>query len=144
MKAHHKKFILKELAPFIKRDNGRGFGITVWRHHFLLPHCVDGVVRHNSQDGTCACIGGSVEILKGYECLGYDDGKISSALGLKRVVANGLLFGYEPNCSFDYAWPMKFRTSYAAARSTRGKAKVVVALLKEVVRTNGECLRRSK
>jgi hypothetical protein len=62
------------------------------------------------------------------------DGAIADALGLT----------WEQNDILCYKWltrwPEPFRNNYAKRHTALGKAKVAVALLKEVVRTAGKCL----
>jgi hypothetical protein len=127
-----KNFILKELIPFILREEGRGFGMGYWMEKGPIGArlSVDGIPRGIPRCGTVACIGGSVNVLAG----GYEEDAAATALGLSSRRAHTLFYGWERN------WPKRFSQGYRNAHTTLGKANVVVRLLREVVRTNGKVL----
>lgn len=149
MNAKQKKFILKKLIPFVAREHGRGFAMSTWvnkddgagaeAYHDDAPRIVPVC-------GTVACLGGSTQILaksRTSSILGRASNRtLARILGLTAAQASGLFFYWEPDDDFchTHAWPRTFQTKFAQARTPYGKAMVAVRLLKEVVRTNGECL----
>lgn len=136
-----KQFILKKLIPFILREQGRGFAMSVWRPRDISPGepiTYDNVCRKVPECGTVACIGGSLEALGA--CKDADN-RGGRALGISHDAARGLFYNWYP-CTNHFAWPLSFANRYKKAKTTLGKAKVAVALLREVVKTNGKCLER--
>ena len=144
MRKAQKQFILKDLIPFILRESGRGFGMSIWNSRKTYDtspggmFTADDIRREVPACGTICCIGGSVEFLKPeYRDRGY------KALGLSWRQAQGLFYnwgGAGIQVQSFHAWPAKFVRLFEKRKSPLGKAKVAVALLKEVVRTNGKCL----
>lgn len=141
MNAKSKKFILNKLIPFIIREHGRGFGMSNWLYKDTPGHIShqDNVKREVPVCGTVACIGGSCQILAktNVKSLG-----LSKILGITRDQADGLFYRWEPrdDLNFSTAWPAKFATAFEDAQTPYRKAMVAVRLLKEVIKTNGECL----
>lgn len=144
MRKAQKQFILKNLIPFILRESGRGFGMSIWNSRETYgtrpghTFSADDARREVPACGTICCIGGSVAFLKHT----YLDCEYK-ALGLSPEQAHGLFYNWDDAgmrgrgfCS----WPTKFVRLFEKRKSPLGKAKVAVALLKEVVRTNGKCL----
>jgi hypothetical protein len=142
MNAKQKNFITKKLIPFILREQGRGFGMTYWNTEEDCEteagdiFSIDGLSRKVPVCGTVCCIGGSIEHLMGRRAIA------SKILGLTRNQVQGLFYNWEEEFPNDglFGWPEKFAKQFEARKSPLGKAKVAVALLKEVVRTNGKCL----
>lgn len=139
MNAENKKFILEKLIPFILREQGRGFDMCRWRKTGIISktyfnHELSRKVR-TPACGAVACIGGSVGWLTG------KSGRIARgrALGLNVDQCDGLFYGWIPGRD-SHGWPTKFIKAHKRATTAMGKAKVAVALLKEVVRTEGKCL----
>jgi len=143
--AKHKKFITTELIPFILREEGRGFAMSLWGAlnagtlDVGATACADHIYRKIPPCGTVACIGGSVDILRPSRNIG-DDKRLAKILGLKLEQVRSLFYGWRRDKSSNINWPCIFQRRYAASKTTLGKAKVAVALLEEVVRTNGACL----
>ena len=139
MTKKQKQFLTGKLSQFILREQGKGFGMSGWLRNEEPGYIVnrDNIARPVPACGTVACIGGSVQHLLG--CFPQDD-VIVIELGLTWEKASGLFYGWEVPSRGEYGWPQKFKTRYAKAKTTLGKAKVAVALLKEVARTNGKCL----
>jgi hypothetical protein len=132
-----KRFILRKLIPFILREQGRGFAMSTWADKHLAKGSrfeFDEVERLTPVCGTVACIGGSVDVLKGYKTRTWR--RAAKALGLSDLQANTLFFRWDVGDG----WPERFRHAYAKAKQPLTKAKVACALLREVVRTNGACL----
>jgi len=52
------------------------------------------------------------------------------------------ILGYrqDSDLKHTFSWPLKYALAFKKRRTPLGKAKVAVALLREVIRTNGECL----
>ena len=138
MDATHKKFITDKLIPFILREQGKGFGMDDWiveEEPGTIIVC-DNISRAVPKCGTVACIGGSAEYL------GKRGTVAAEILGLTHDQAEGLFLHWEENHkSSEYRWPIKYMERYEKARTPLAKARVVVSLLKEVVKTNGECLK---
>ena len=141
MNATQKKFILKKLIPFITREHGCGFGMSNWRYEALpgVFASQDEVERRVPVCGTVACLGGSTQILAKTRAKSRG---LSKILGITKKQADGLFYRWEPD---DYqgngtAWPEKFAVAFSRAKTPYGKAMVAVRLLKEVVKTSGECL----
>ena len=148
MNKQHQEFIRKELIPFILREQGRGFGMARWVFH-LSPgteYRVDQVDRIVPVCGTVACIGGSVNFLtmrKNPSIPPYEISNIdlaTKALGLTRDQGKGLFMRWQGAMGRNH-WPVKFAEKYRRARTPLGKARVAAALLKEVARTKGKCLK---
>jgi hypothetical protein len=141
MNARQKNFILNKLIPFITREHGRGFGMSSWRWAGTPGEisAQDNVERKIPVCGTVACIGGSVQILKKSKA---KDRGLAKILGLTTRQVKGLFYRWEPGCYTDEvtAWPEKFAVAFDKAITPYGKAMVAVRLLKEVVKTNGQCL----
>ena len=134
MTKEQKRFVLEELCPFVLRENGNGFSMGVWLEkkkpggRFIQ----DGLWRSGPSCGTVCCIGGSIEVLMGLEEESTEK-EVAKAIGLNESVAK--------NLCWVCLWPERFRKRFLKCRTPLGKAKVAVALLKEVVRTDGKCLR---
>jgi hypothetical protein len=148
MNAQQKKFILKKLIPFILREQGRGFGMESWILDETPGYLsyVDDVPRAVPVCGTICCIGGSIEVLCGLPSSAMSRTKIvANKIGLTLDQANGLFYEWtNGNVGKDghvYGWPAKFAKRFARASTPYKKARVAVALLKEVVKTEGECLK---
>jgi len=152
MNATQKKFITKKLIPFILRAEGNGFVMQTWKVN-LTPDFLrevnaglaylefDGVKHKIPMCNTVACIGGSIQCLTGTRSKKVMAEKF---LGITKEQANGLFYTWcvpqEDEEPETHGWPMKFRRAFEKRKTPLGKAKVAVALLKEVVRTNGQCL----
>jgi hypothetical protein len=130
-----KTFVLEKLIPFILREQGRGFAMSSWHLHAKVGaiFAPDGVSRKIPVCGTVACIGGSIGHLKNMWDNGHTDTS-GKAIGLSYRRAHKLFYCWE------HRWPKNFSHKYARSRTPLGKARVVCALLKEVVRTNGKIL----
>ena len=132
MTSKQKKFILKKLIPFILRERGRGFIMEGWREPFDADAEYDGIPRKAPSCGTAYCIGGSIELLKrkkdhiGFNAAGF-------LIGLNEEQSNRLF-------SEDILWPHKYSAKWYAATTPLAKAKAAVALLREVVKTDGKVL----
>lgn len=144
MNAKQKNFILKKLIPFILREQGRGFAMSSWirkrRAGSLLDE--DDISREVPVCGTVCCIGGSVQVLANVRT----QAAIAEKIGLTINQTNGLFYdwygyGDTGNDGHEYGWPEKFATRFLKAETPYRKAQAAVALLKEVVKTNGDCLR---
>ena len=136
MNQKHKDFITKKLIPFILREQGRGFAMDSWIEEDLEPggkFNFDDIDRNVPRCGTVACIGGSAQFL----AKGKDANKV---LGLTYEQADTLFYGWEADDESTIGWPEKYVARYAKAKTTLSKAKVAVALLKEVVKTEGKIL----
>ncbi len=142
MEAEHKQFIRRKLIPFILREHGRGFAMGTWCN-VKLPVgelCeFDGIKRTIPVCGTAACIGGSVNFIQKSRNLDMPF-KAAQTLGLTREQAKGLFYYWEPDAESNYRWPRSFVLRFERCTTAWGKACVAVALLREVMRTNGECL----
>jgi hypothetical protein len=151
MNAEHKKFIRTKLIPFILREQGRGFAMEDWCNSGLAAgETWRGwqkfeVSREVPKCGTVACIGGSVCHLSGEDITRITD--TAEYIGLTKEQGYALFYGV----SAEFAepsdaglWPERFRTAYVNRKTPLGKAKVAVALLREVMRTNGKCLEGNK
>ena len=143
MNAKQKKFILNKLIPFITREHGRGFGMENWRYRAPVGEISyqDGVERKVPVCGTVACIGGSTQIL--CDTRARCNRAMGRILGLTPNQAGGLFYRWEADddpYGGKFKWPEKFSAAFERAKTPYGKAMVAVRLLKEVVRTNGECL----
>ena len=146
MEAKHKQFIRRKLIPFILREHGRGFAMSTWCDIDLPVGeevVEDGVLRRVPVCGTAACIGGSVNFIQNASNLSMPV-KAGRTLGLTDKQAAGLFYYWEPdyqmNTTRSHCWPYRFAKRFERARTAWGKARVAVALLKEVMRTNGQCL----
>ena len=154
MNAKQKKFILKKLIPFILREQGRGFGMDEWRREDDpgTEAWFDGVTRAIPVCGTVCCLGGSIEVLKKYPPIHGSNNAVAMgtlALGITNAQAYGLFYGWGlQGVSWDsdsrHGWPISYAIRFQNATTPYRKAQVAVALLKEVVRTNGECLNRGE
>lgn len=146
-----KKFIEKKLIPFVQREAGNGFAMSTWKQpytqqdidaNFGAKEEFDSVEHRVPACGTVACLGGSIQVLTGKRGMG----PLSKAIGLSKDAADGLFYNW---LSGDinpqgYGWPTKFAVAFGKAKTPRGKAGVAVRLLREVIRTNGECLHVEK
>jgi len=149
MTKEQKHFIVKKLIPFIMREQGRGFAMSRWWFEREPgSQCTgDGIRRRVPNCGTVCCIGGSVQVLRGEEGHFFSPTLyVREALGLSEDETVGLCYNWAEsegafNSEVPFAWPMKFRSAFARAKTPLGKAKVACRLLKEVVRTEGKCLR---
>jgi len=152
VEAKHKQFIRRKLIPFILREHGRGFAMSTWCNNQVPPGEEieeDEVVRTVPKCGTVACIGGTASLLVGSRVQSVR--AAIQALGLPPRQAKGLFYVWEvPEANRDglvtvdkYGWPILFRQRFARCNTPWGKARVVAALLKEVIRTNGKCLERA-
>lgn len=154
-------FIQNKLIPYILREGGRGFAMDDWivRKDDTWEndiHVGDDVVRKMPPCGTVACIGGSVLALRNKSVRSGDisEGAIRFAakqMGLSTPQARGLFINFGPDDSdpdqadrYEWAWPRSFAVRYGQRKTTMGKAKVAVSLLRAVIRTNGEILRTTK
>lgn len=137
MTAENKKFITKKLIPFVLREQGRGFAMSVWDLAVTAGAVrkIDDVLRVIPKCNTVACIGGSIQVLSGGVANSTE--RAAPLLGLSYGRAHGLFYGWEVGHG---GWPKEFALRYARAKTTLGKARVAVALLREVVRTNGKVL----
>jgi hypothetical protein len=141
MTAKHKKFILKELIPFIMREEGRGLGMNHWVTRALPGTIVqaDGLERLVPVCGSVSCVAGSIAILK--EMVGaLDDDKIGELIGLDYLHSEGLFNGWHRNLLWDYGWPPQHQEAFALAKTPLAKAKVTCQVLRLVAKTNGKCL----
>jgi len=141
MKAVHRAFINKKLIPFILRKGGRGFLMerTLIQDLPGTPFYGDGIERRIPDCGTAACIKGSISVLIKTPYASVVD--CAKVLGITTEQAHGLFYSWGPGePETDYRWPSKYATSFKQAKTTAGKARVAVNLLKEVIRTNGDCL----
>ena len=149
MTKEQKKFLTNTLSKFILRDHGRAFHMSYWRRLVSTVHIDDPIPIPIPACGTICCIGGSAAVLlgkteAGFRRLGGDKTKMASLLGLTYDQVDGLFYYWHlraRNEFIDYAWPHKFAVAYEKAKTPLGRAKVAVRLLKEVARTNGECLK---
>ena len=150
MTPENKKFILKKLIPFILREQGRGFQMGDWKvvkediGNFKYFHeDLQKYVKWPKCDSVF-CIGGSAQVLLNIlgipGCSRTDD--LAKGMGISRDEAEGLFYEWGVNTTEPCAWPISFARDFAKAKTPLGKAKVAVALLKEVVRTEGKCLHR--
>jgi hypothetical protein len=139
MPAKAKNFILKKLIPFIMRKQGRGFRMDFWLEHDEPGEIFesDFVNRKVPKCGTVCCIGGSIEYLTGKRT------GLAKAIGLTPRQADGLFneWLYDSEYPYKFAWPEKFSNRFREKTTPIGKAKVACDLLREVVKTNGECLK---
>lgn len=146
MNAKQKNFITKKLIPFILREQGRGFGMEFWKSNYEPDTEIvrDDVLRKVPVCGTVCCIGGSITYLIGKR----KASTAGAAIGLTEDQSFGLFYEWssggrhigDDGCN--YGWPIKFTEKFANASTAYQKAKVAASLLKEVVRTNGDCLKR--
>lgn len=137
MNAKQKKFILEKLCPFILREQGRGFIMQHWSINtnsdkYYYSDKI-GYIK-SPQCGTVCCIGGSIDILT--KCkIPHDE-----VMGLPEEMLNGLFYGFDGHD--ECAWPDKYVLALENAKTPLAAAKVAVKLLHEVVKTNGQCLKR--
>jgi len=144
MTVRHKNFILKKLIPFILREQGRGFAMDRWLGKYEPDEevCLDNVWRETPVCGTICCIGGSIQHLKNIKGLGSKVAEAGAMIGLDYEATEGLFYYWtDENKDFGYGWPAKYRDRYKKASTPYRKARVAAALLREVVRTSGECLK---
>ena len=150
MTAEQKKFWLEEVCPFILREQGRGFAMTDWQENVehIGNFWADGLVRKTPSCGTVACIGGTCHMLLAkrpkLKDISNNTEDIAEHIGLSVDKANGLFMNWDTDDyimpASGYCWPERFRKRYQAAKTPLAKAKIAVALIKEVVKTDGECL----
>jgi len=151
MNLKQKKFILEKLVPFVLREQGRGFGMSGWRSEFdgndVKKGSWDNIFREVPKCNTVACIGGSIEVLMGMGRGELQSSEVVDILGISEAQAGGLFYFWAGKKGEDgsvsesgYGWPQSFKRRFAQAKTTLGKAKIAVALLREVVKTNGNCL----
>lgn len=150
MTPENKKFILKKLCPFILREQGRGFMMAEWRviKEQLIAYEPEYAKRFFNQDlnkevkwpkcDSVFCIGGSAGMLLKTEL----KSGIYRAMGLSQDEGYGLFYNWMDQEDV-FGWPLQFSKKFEKAKTPLTKAKVAVALLKEVVRTEGKCLHRS-
>lgn len=137
MNSRHKKFILEKLIPFVLREQGRGFGMDDWLMKNLEPGSVsewDYLPRAVPKCGTIACIGGSIVALKKLSKQSYHH--VGAQIGLTAEQSEVLFTGWRE----DEGWPKKYAQRYDTANTPYKKARVACALLREVVKTEGNCL----
>lgn len=150
MEAKHKKFILEKLIPFVLREQGNGFAMGEWIAEYKKEDLVggdsfssfDGVSHRPPACGTVACIGGSTQVLL-HRGKYTPEPILAKDLGLSPDQAAGLFYNYSPSRSDIpgvFAWPKKYAERFLKAATPYRKAQAAVALLKEVVRTEGACL----
>jgi hypothetical protein len=149
MNTRQKKFILEELCPFILRDAGNGFIMEDWLikgvKEYVGPDeaLFDGVTHRVPVCDTAACIGGSIAFLKKVS-KNYINSNASKILGITNEQAHGLFYRWMDGQQYYYysltSWPKKYRDRFVVAKTPYKKAQCAVALLKEVVRTEGKCL----
>jgi hypothetical protein len=122
------------------REQGRGFGMSVWIEDYKPgdKQRIDNVSRKIPVCGTAACIGGSIAFLNGDK--NWWTEQSGGAIGLSEEKAAALFHGWTTKYVADGQWPAKYQERYKKAKTPLGKAKVAVALLNEVVKTNGDCL----
>lgn len=147
MNDEQKKFVEERLIPFILREQGNGFAMQVWQCNFKDVgeelgvekikdgFVFDGVFHQKPVCDTVCCIGGSIEMLTGCR---NELTIAKDILGLKLDQVNAIFYGWQgkgENC-----WPEKFVKLYQSAQTSLEKANVAVELLKEVVKTNGNCM----
>ena len=143
------KFIEKKLIPFVQREAGNGFAMSTWKQAFTerdveenerlgFVEKFDGVEHRPPVCGTVACLGGSIQYLTGKHAIR----SLGKTIGLSREAAHGLFYMWQDDevNIHGYGWPRRFKTAFDKAKTPRGKASVAVRLLREVVRTKGECL----
>lgn len=152
MQKKHINFIKKKLIPFILRENGKGFAMEDWKSQFTEEELEqlrlegndtwegDGIERKIPSCGTVACIGGSIECLiapNSRRSLSLK--KLAKVIGITQGEARGLFYNWT-GVNERYCWPAKYDKLFARRKTPLGKAKVAVALLKEICRTDGKCL----
>lgn len=152
MTKKQKQFVIEELIPYILREEGRGFAMSIWIRLGRpdIVYDVDGAQRNFPSCGTIACIGGSVAMLQGLPCATgavSDMAEIGSALGLTITQAYALChtwLGSDPILPLKEVcrnrWPRTYRARYADAKTTHDKATVAADLLRLVAETDGHCL----
>jgi len=142
-----KNFIRRKLIPFILREEGRGFAMSTWQENENPGQHLteDDITRKVPKCGTVACIGGSLQALS--------DNKIEDERGLGRMIGLtpaqtfGLFYEWEEQdgmngyISRSHAWPISFRNEFAKAKTTLGKAKVAVKLLRKIAKDGGGILK---
>jgi len=143
--AKQKKFITEKLIPFILRAEGNGFAMDTWKQDFTkqvqndVENGDDFYFDHVNHKfpvcGTVACIGGSIQCLAGVRGMS----NMADMLGLTINQTNTPFYSWDTGRDV-HGWPMKFQRQFEARKTPLGKAKVAVALLREVVKTSGECL----
>jgi hypothetical protein len=133
-----RRFILKTLIPFIRREQGRGFGMSDWieKADAGEPVVFDEVERKVPVCGTIACIGGSIQHLSHNRVRAIRT--LGAKIGLTANEANGLFYYWDMENPF--CWPVSFRRRFAQAATTRAKAGVACALLKKIANEGGACL----
>ena len=158
MNLQQKNFIREKLIPFVLREQGRGFAMSQWLGDYIpfTKGKFDGVRRKIPACGTVACLGGSIEALSmkidkvttEVESGNYDNDEMARKIGLTPRQGHTLFFGWRGSKYMDKfydeepveAWPAKYILSFKNAKTPFTKAKVAVALLEEVVKTNGKIL----
>jgi hypothetical protein len=145
MNQEQKDFIENKLIPFILREEGRGFGMGVWLEN-VTPggyFIVDSVERNVPSCGYVCCIGGSVDSLMGR---GLDCDEMSHILGIGPGAIDALfnLWEWDEDSTFPhkfgYYWPEEYRRNYDEAATPLAKAEIAVALLREIVKTDGKVM----
>lgn len=135
-----KKLYEEKLIPFILREQGNGFAMESWTQGVKPGNNLefDGVLHDFPQCGTVCCIGGSLEIIK---CRFLTKLEASDLLGLSDQERYGLFYCWtSSDRGRGYRWPDEFIDRFEEASTPLEKAHVAVDLLREVVRTEGECL----
>lgn len=148
MNARQKRFILEKLIPFILREQGRGFAMSTWvtkEKPGTEITDLDVDYRKVPGCGAICCIGGSIQMLRGIRNR-HNQKEIMNAIGLTKDQMNGLFyqwdgFGVDGTDGRIYGWPAEFAERFENAKTPYRKAQAAVALLKEIVKTNGECLK---
>ncbi len=148
MNQRARTFIEKRLIPFVLREHGMGFAMETWYSDVKglgeSVYSYDSVPHTEPKCGTVACLGGSVQVLLARSSRDeISRARIAKAIGLSSEQASGLFnnwYGNEDE-GREFGWPKRFARRFEDAKTALGKAKVAVALLREVVKTNGECLR---
>lgn len=133
-----RRFILNKLIPFIRREQGRGFGMSDWIVKLSEGDetTIDNVERSVPVCGTVACVGGSIQHLCGNKLRAVRT--LAAKIGLTKDEAGGLFYAWDE--SADFCWPESFRNRFDAAQTPRGKAGVACQLLKKIAREGGACL----
>lgn len=144
MTKEQKKFLSVTLPKFILREQGRGFGMSYWlaKKDYFGKYCrADGIKRAIPKCDTVACIGGSIEHLLRLPPT-TDSRNLGKLIGLTGLEAQALFYRWYGFREGRVQWPRPFMGKYEKAKTPLAKAKVAVALLKEVARTEGKCLHR--
>lgn len=149
MNQRTRNFILKELIPFIEREEGRGFAMNEWHSDRLAVGAeirFDGVPRKVPVCGMVCCIGGSCAVVAKrpdlFNATIRSTMELGKKLGLTTQEAHGLFYGWNVGEDAPYRWPLRFQADFVRARTTKGKAHVAVRLLLALTAKGGQILRR--